>query len=324
MKIGFDPLMYPADKSYATRLVELLGRFAPGNEYICDAGRLHECDLYHGFRPLRQRQSAPRQVVILPDLNFLHYPNMWPLPQRWRLVRTIRSGCVASDCVVTVRAAYKRELTQRLHLDEHKIRVLPALGLLARNGMQPDFRTEAVRRKFMLPNRFLLMIGTNEPGHHHKTVIDALLAGGIACNLVICGRRTAYADRLLAYVRAYHLATKITFVYESGGADLEALFRMASGLLYLPGHDVSPLPVIGGLRQGLPMLLSDVPLNRETAAEAALYADPSSVEAVAEALHRLLGDKTLRRELAANASERARGYSREALARELAELYATL
>ena len=33
MKIGFDPLMHPSDKSYATRLAELLARYAPDHEY---------------------------------------------------------------------------------------------------------------------------------------------------------------------------------------------------------------------------------------------------------------------------------------------------
>lgn len=324
MKIGFDPRMHPTDKSYATRLKELLRHFAPGNDYTCDVSQLHECDLYHGLRPPRRvRQGAPKHVAVLFDLNFLRYPDMWPRMQRWRLVRTFRAGCRVSDCVLTVRAEYKRELTARLHLDERKIRVLPALGLLARSGREPACREESVRRKYMLPNSFLLMLGTNDPDHHLKAVVDAMLTGRAGFNLVVCGRRTAYADRLLAYVRENHLATKISFLYEPDGADLAALCSMASGLLYLPGRDASPLPVVSGLRHGLPMLLSDVPLNRETAGDAALYVDPGSVEAVTEGLDRLLEDEDLRRKLAVKASERAGLYSDETLARELEELYAT-
>ena len=170
----------------------------------------------------------------------------------------------------------------------------------------------------------MLMVGTNEPGHHQKTVIDGMIGTGGDFNLVICGRRTAYADQLLAYVRENHLATKVSFVYEPGPADLEAIYGMACGLLYLPDKDVSPLPVVGGLRHGLPMLLSDVPLNRETAGDAALYADPASVDGVARSVRRLLHDDALRQELCARASVQAGHYSAPALAHELEELYAAL
>ena len=99
---------------------------------------------------------------------------------------------------------------------------------------------------------------------------------------------------------------------------------MACGLLYLPDKGVSPLPVVGGLRHGLPMLLSDVPLNRETAGDAALYTNPASVDGVARSVRRLLHDDALRQELCARASVRAGHYSAPALARELDELYAAL
>lgn len=325
MKIGFDPLMHPSDKSYATRLAELLARYAPDHEYTCDARRLSECDLYHGIRRLRSAEKGdPKQVVVLFDLNFLRHPAMWPLPERWLRVRAIRTGCLHADCVVTVRAEYKRELTRRLRLDERKIRVLPSLGVLTEHEHGSPFAEEKIRRKYMLPNRFLLMVGTNEPGHHQKTVIDGMIGTGGDFNLVICGRRTAYADQLLAYVRENHLATKVSFVYEPGPADLEAIYGMACGLLYLPDKDVSPLPVVGGLRHGLPMLLSDVPLNRETAGDAALYADPASVDGVARSVRRLLHDDALRQELCARASVQAGHYSAPALAHELEELYAAL
>ena len=318
-------MMHPSDKSYATRLAELLARYAPEHEYTSDARRLPECDLYHGLSPLRRGDApAPIQVVTLFDLNFLRYPGMWPPAERRRRVRLIRTGCLRADCVRTVRAEYKRELTRRLHLDERKIRVLPSLGALPAEGRQEAGPEAEVRRKYMLPNRFLLMVGTNEPGHHQKTVIDAMIDGGPEFNLVICGRRTAYGDMLLAYVRENSLATKVSFIYEPAMTDLRTMYRMACGVLYLPGYDASPLPVIGGLRQGVAMLLSDVPLNRETAGAAALYVDPASEEAVGRAVRRLLEDEALRRELREQARLEAVRYSGEGLARELEQLYATL
>ena len=144
--------------------------------------------------------------------------------------------------------------------------------------------------------------------------------------VVVCGRRTAYADFLLGYARERHMAVRVDFIYELSPEDLPALFRLARTFVYLPDAEIeaSIVPVVEALRAGLPMVLSDTRLNREAAGDAAVYVDPEAVGEVAAALENVLWDETFRSEMRRRERRRAELFSEYAVARRLIDIYTSL
>ena len=144
--------------------------------------------------------------------------------------------------------------------------------------------------------------------------------------VVVCGRRTAYADFLLGYARERHMAARVDFIYELSPEDLPALFRLARTFVYLPDAEIeaSIVPVGEALRAGLPMVLSDTRLNREAAGDAAVYVDPEAVGEVAAALENVLWDETFRSEMRRRERRRAELFSEYAVARRLIDIYTSL
>lgn len=144
--------------------------------------------------------------------------------------------------------------------------------------------------------------------------------------VVVCGRRTAYADFLLGYARERHMAARVDFIYELSPEDLPALFRLARTFVYLPDAEIeaSIVPVVEALRAGLPMVLSDTRLNREAAGDAAVYVDPEAVGEVTAALENVLWDETFRSEMRRRERRRAELFSEYAVARRLIDIYTSL
>lgn len=144
--------------------------------------------------------------------------------------------------------------------------------------------------------------------------------------IVVCGRRTAYADFLLGYARQRHMAARVDFIYELSPEDLPALFRLARTFVYLPDAEIeaSIVPVVEALRAGLPMILSDTRLNREAAADAAVYVNPEAVGEVAAALENVLWDETFRSEMRLRERRRAELFSEYAVAKRLTDIYTSL
>ena len=144
--------------------------------------------------------------------------------------------------------------------------------------------------------------------------------------VVVCGRRTAYADFLLGYARERHMAARVDFIYELSPEDLPALFRLARTFVYLPDAEIeaSIVPVVEALRAGLPMVLSDTRLNREAAGDSAVYVDPEAVGEVAAALENVLWDETFRSEMRRREGRRAELFSEYAVARRLIDIYSSL
>ena len=202
------------------------------------------------------------------------------------------------------------------------------MPLAARVPQEPPVQAELehTRRKYGLPESFILMLGTVEPHHNHEAVLDALPATESTAGVVICGRRTVYSDFLLNYARKRHLATRVDFIYELTPADLPALFRLARVFAYLPDAraEASIVPVVEALRAGLPMMLSDTRLNREAAGDAAVYVDPEAPGEVAAALENALCDESWRQAMRRRERRRAELFSEYAVAQRLMDIYTSL
>lgn len=69
------------------------------------------------------------------------------------------------------------------------------MPLAARVPQEPPARAELehTRRKYGLPEQFILMLGTVEPHHNHEAVLDALAALDSNVGVSSGGRRTVYS-----------------------------------------------------------------------------------------------------------------------------------
>lgn len=329
MKIGLDTTPVTFRGTYSQNLAAVLSRYAPEHEYIVDGKERRRVDLYHGFRsslPLTVRLGRVPAVITVPNLHFLHYPGLYTLPERLVALRLYCRALQRARRVITVNSPAREELSRRLGIDPSKIEVVMPLAAPVPQARPAQTALEAVRCKYALPERFVLMLGTVEPRHNHEVVLDALLSVESAAGVVICGRRTVYSDFLLAYARRRHMAARVEFIYELTPADLPALFRLARAFAYLPDADAgaSIVPVVEALRAELPMVLSDTPIHREAAGNAAAYVHPELVGEVAAALENALDDETYRRAMRDRERRRAELFSEYAVAQRLMDIYTSL
>ena len=264
--------------------------------------------------------------MTVPNLDFLRYPHLYTFSERLIALRLYRRALRQARRVITVSTPAREELSRRLRIDPAKIEVM--MPLAARVPQEPPLQAELehTRRKYGLPEMFILMIGTVEPHHNHEAVLDALALLDSRVGVVVCGRRTVYSDFLLSYARERHLATRVDFIYELTPADLPALFRMARVFTYLPDacSEASIVPVVEALRAELPMVLSDTRLNREAAGHAAAYVNPEAPGEVVAALENALCDESWRQTMRRRERRRAELFSEYAVAERLMQIYTSL
>lgn len=264
--------------------------------------------------------------MTVPNLDFLRYPHLYTFSERLIALRLYRRALRQARRVITVSTPAREELSRRLRIDPAKIEVM--MPLAARVPQEPPLQAELehTRRKYGLPEMFILMIGTVEPRHNHQAVLDALALLDSRVGVVVCGRRTVYSDFLLSYARERHLATRVDFIYELTPADLPALFRMARVFAYLPDarSEASIVPVVEALRAELPMVLSDTRLNREAAGNAAAYVNPEVPGEVVAALENALCDESWRQTMRRRERRRAELFSEYAVAERLMQIYTSL
>jgi glycosyltransferase involved in cell wall biosynthesis len=160
-----------------------------------------------------------------------------------------------------------------------------------------------------IPARYALHVGTVEPRKNVPTLLAAwrLLRAREAHppTLVLCGGfgwKAEEVRREIAEAENEGWALHLGYV---GNTELAALYRGAE-LVALPSfYEGFGLPAIEALAAGAPLVASDLPVLREVAGDAALYAPPGRPDLWAERIAEVLADSGLREDLRRRGRERA-------------------
>lgn len=141
-----------------------------------------------------------------------------------------------------------------------------------------------------LPERYLLTVGSIDPRKNLETLVRAYeryrtLAGGDAADLVIVGGGSdLFGATSLPEVPGVHVLGYVP------DAALAAVYRRAVCFVSLSLAEGFGIPLIEAHRAGTRVLASDIPIYRWVMGEAARFVDPTSLEAVADALLRVERD----------------------------------
>jgi glycosyltransferase involved in cell wall biosynthesis len=232
---------------------------------------------------------------------------------RERLERTI----FETDLLLTPSEAVRRELIER-GVAPSRIRAIHH-----GTGLVGDAAPGSLPRG--IPSRYALHVGTVEPRKNVPTLLAAwrsLRARGVQPPvLVLCGGLGWKAE---AIRRAIESAEREGWVIHLGyvdAAELAALYRGAE-LVALPSfYEGFGLPAIEALEAGAPLVASDLPVLREVAGDAALYAPPDRPDLWADRIATLLADTRLQEELRRKGRERAKRFDWHRAAEETARAF---
>lgn len=114
---------------------------------------------------------------------------------------------------------------------------------------------------------------------------------------------------------AGELAARIKLVGEVPYAEVAAWYSGASLFAFPSYLETFGHPLLEAMAADVPVLAGDIPVSREIAGDAALYADPHDTAAWVRALERALQDESLRQELRRQGRERAARFTWQASAR---------
>lgn len=173
-------------------------------------------------------------------------------------------------------------------------------------------KVDRPRRPDGCPEDYVLHVGTVEPRKNLPTLFAAWRRwhrGGEAIPaLVLCGGFGWKTESLQDEIEA---GQRQGWLYHLGYLDDAEVAGLYEGALWvaMPSlYEGFGLPLVEAMAVGTPLLCSDIPVLREVAAEAALYAPPLAVEAWVEQSKRLYGDPQLRTRLGRSAEERFRHF----------------
>jgi glycosyltransferase involved in cell wall biosynthesis len=116
----------------------------------------------------------------------------------------------------------------------------------------------------------------------------------------------------------------LEFVEFDSSASDEQVYSGVSGLILLSEYEGFGLPPIEAQARGIPVIVSDIAVFRETLKSDALYVRADDADAVASAMYSVMHDDELRRELATRGLHNAAEYAWSRTAAETLDVYRTV
>jgi glycosyltransferase involved in cell wall biosynthesis len=252
------------------------------------------------------------QMCVLHDAALFDQPRAYTALfgawYRWLFRRLSRR----STTLVTVSAFSRQRLAAALGVPEERFAIVPGAGEhLGRIAADPSaLRAHALDRR-----PFMLAVGSRNPNKNLARLLEAWrLIGHTDVSLVLVGGANA---RVFERPGA---AAETPGVIDLGAVDdptIKALYQRALALVLPSVYEGFGLPLLEAMHCGCPVVASTAPALRETGGDAALYFDPSSVHAIAQALRRLIEEPALRDDLRRRGRERAAQFGWETSARAL-------
>jgi glycosyltransferase involved in cell wall biosynthesis len=236
--------------------------------------------------------SVPR-VVALHDLSFVAHPEWFSWREGLRRRVLARRASAAARAVVTISEFSRGEIVTRLRTPPSRVHVIPPgvdeaptntpsadgadrqahllyVGSIFNRRHVPELIAAFTRVAARRPEAVLHLVGDNR-SHPHLD-IAGLIARSTASNR-IQWHRYVTDDRL------------------------RQLYRQARAFAFLSEYEGLGLTPLEALAAGIPSLLLDTPVARESCGNAALYTPLASVESIATAIDRLMFDEPARRAL---------------------------
>lgn len=231
-----------------------------------------EIDVAHATGLVPCGTAAPL-IVTVHDLAFVHDPAKFSRQGVRTMNRSLETIIRRADRVICSSEATRRDC-EAAGIDSERLRLVP-LGVDVVAVSTPDI--ERVRRRYLLPDEFVLFVGTLEPRKNLARLAEAMRRTETPGPLVVAG-----ADGWGDLGVVDHGDT--VFLGFVPDADLAPLYAAASVFAYPSEREGFGLPVAEAMAQGAAVVTSSGTSTEEVAGGAAVLVDPFDVDDIARGI----------------------------------------
>ncbi len=284
--------------------------------------RRDRIQLYHDPVYLLPFRLGVPGIITIHDLSGLVMPHF----HRKKVAMTsklIPYSVRKAKRIIAVSEFTKSEIVRLFPAAEDKITVIYEAASDDFVPVTDINRLNLVRRKYRLPEKFVLFVGTLEPRKNLVGIMKAYarIRAEIPHSLVVVGGRGWKYSNIYKLLSSLNIEENVIFTGFVDASDMPAIYSMADIFAYPSFYEGFGLPVLEAMACGTPVLTSNTSSLPEVAGDAAILVNPNSVDDISEKLLMLAKNEDIRKDLSRRGIENARMFSWEKAARETIDLY---
>jgi glycosyltransferase involved in cell wall biosynthesis len=236
--------------------------------------------------PLRLR--VPR-VVAIHDVSFVAHPEWFGVREGIRRRWLSRAAASDAAAIITISECSRQEIIERLGALAGKIHVIPP-GVEVPTSHRPPATSPRV-----------LFVGSIFNRRHVPDLIRAFApiarAHADASLAIVGDNRSTPREDVRGAIAAEGLQTQVYWHEWVDDDQLRDLYAAARAFAFLSEYEGLGLTPLEALAAGVPAVLLDTPVARESCADAALYVAANDLAATTRALETALFDEPVRARL---------------------------
>ena len=270
--------------------------------------------------------SDIKQVVTIHDLIFLRYPQFYKSLDVAIYKAKALSACNRADRIIAISDQTKNDIHEFLRIPENKISVVY-------QGCHHNFLRRAaadelvdIKKKYGLPDRYLLNVGTVEPRKNIEIIIEAMHGQGssVRIPLVVVGKVTPYKEKLVSLIRKYKLERDVHFLHDTPFPDFPAIYQGATAFVYASVFEGFGIPLLEAIMSRVPVIAPNGSCFREAAGPASVYYNLDRVDELTASISDLVNNREKAEHMIVNSLAFARQFEPATIAHNVRELYNSL
>ncbi len=279
------------------------------------------------FSPLSK--GCPK-VVTFHDLSFEHYPHFFSLKRKiWHRLVNPKKQAKTAEKIIAVSQSTKQDLINFYGIRPSKIKVIYS-------GIGEEFKTQnsklktqnhilkvkTIKKKYNLPEKFILYFGTIEPRKNIIGLIKAFEQLKLAnlyksdLKLVIAGSPGWLYQDVFKTAQESKYKNDIIFTGFIEDKDKPYLYNLAEVFVYPSFFEGFGFPPLEAMACGLPVITSNTSSFPEIVGDSAIMVDPYKIDEISFALKEVLTDKNLREELIKRGLKQVKKFSWQSCAQQ--------
>ncbi len=283
-------------------------------------------ELYHFFNFIVPPNITGKVITTIHDMTYILYPETMDKKNLKRITNDIDYSVNRSDKIITVSESSKNDIIKYLNVQPSKIEIVyNGVDYERFNKFYATEEKEEVKKKYSLPEKYILYMGTLEPRKNIESIVEGfyILKQKYRddIKLVIAGKKGWLFESIFNLVEQLKLTEDIIFTDYVDEKDKPLIYNMAEIFVFPSLYEGFGIPVLEAMASEVPVITSNVSSLPEVAGDAALLVAPKDKESIAEQMHKILSNENLRKELVHKGKIQCRKFTWQDSADRLYEIY---
>ncbi len=280
-------------------------------------------EIYHGLSgeiPFFIPKNI-KKIVTIHDLIFIRYPKLYSFWDRNIHFLKFKYAAFKSDKIIAISEQTKQDIIDYLKIDSTKIEIIYQGCAAVFKEVIDESDLEMVRKKFNLPEKFILNVGTIEPRKNALNIVKSIQNTDI--HLFLIGRKTAYYAQIDAFITENKMSN-VTHLSNISQFELACMYRLASIFVYPSIFEGFGIPIIEALYSKTPVITNKNGVFPEAGGPNSVYVDPNSITDIQNAILDLWTNDEKRLEIANEGFQFVQKFNDELLAKSWGTMYKNL